>query len=104
MTTRYWLLGSHADLASTGRVLDELLGVTLHEHDSGYRGGIYLRGSARYAQEVIVQANFEDDEGYLAEPEFPDYPTLVYVTEDGATLSADFLADPRLSVLRVEEL
>jgi|APMI01.1.fsa_nt_gi hypothetical protein len=104
MTMRYWLLGSHADLAIAGSIVSELLGVDLNEHDSDYRGGSYLRGSAKWGREVIVQTNFEDDQGYLAEPEFPDCPTLIYVEEEGDALSAIFCADPRLSVLRVEEL
>jgi hypothetical protein len=101
---RYWLLGSLADPEVAGRFVGELLGVNLREHDSGYRGGVYLRGSSKWVHEVIVQANFEDDEGYLAEPAFPDYRTLIYVTEEGGTLDEVFSGDPRISVLRVDEL
>lgn len=104
MSERFWLLGSHDDLASTGDYVSQRFAVGLVEHESSYRGGVYLLGSAQLAESVAVQTNFEDEDGCRAEPDFPGYPTLVYVVQDAELGGDAFQNDPRLAVLRVEEL
>jgi hypothetical protein len=104
MKKRFWLLGSHDDLPTVGRCLTAVLGVHLAEHESGYRGGAYLRGSGSGLEEVIVQMNFEDEEGYLAEADYPSYRTLSYVTQDLESVPLPKMVDIGVHVLRVEEL
>lgn len=104
MTGRFWLLGSHDDLISTGDYLSMQFAADLAERESSFRGGIYLRGSAPLAEGVLVQTSFEDEDGCLAEPDFPGYQTLIYVVQNAELASAAFQEDPRLAALRVEEL
>lgn len=104
MKKRFWLLGSHDDVATVGRCLAVALGVHLVERESGYMGGAYLRGSGSGLEEVIVQANFEDEEGYLAEADFPDYRALSYVTQELESGPLPKMDDVGVHVLRVEEL
>jgi hypothetical protein len=84
--------------------LGDALGVPLAEHESGYRGGVYLRGSTNRFEEVIVQSNFEDEEGYSAEADFADYCTLTYVTQDVESGPLPSLGELGIDVLRVEDL
>jgi hypothetical protein len=75
---RFDLYGSFA--MSTEHVAQSLqsrLAQQFVEHDSGYRG-IYFRLVSE-GEELLVQANAEDDEGYLLEPEFGRWSTLVYI-------------------------
>jgi hypothetical protein len=104
MTKRFWLLGSHDEVAVVGRRLAEALGVDLAEHDSDYLGGAYLRGSARELEEVIVRPNFEDEEGYLAEEDFAAYRTLTYITQEAESGPLPSMDGLGIHVLRVEEL
>jgi hypothetical protein len=101
---RFWLLGSRDDIAAVGWSLTAALGVDLDEHESGYLGGKYLRGRSSSLEEVIVQSNFADEEGSLAEADFPDYMTLCYVTQTFGSGPLPNLADVGIDVLRVEEL
>ena len=82
MERRFWLLGSTQDLADVGQRMADAFGIRLAEHESYYRGGVYLRGSSGRYEVVIVQANFTDDDGDLVEADHPDCRTLVYVTDD----------------------
>ncbi len=104
MKARYWLLGSTLDVAATGRRLAEVLMIDLRMHSSDDRGGDYMRGSGSGVEEVIVQENFRDDEGYLVEEDYPDFPTLIYITQPqngGPPLDT---ASTDTEVLRVEDL
>ncbi|MGH3916428.1 MAG: hypothetical protein ACRDTC_23915 [Pseudonocardiaceae bacterium] len=93
MTKRFDLYGSRLlSLDDAARRLEAALGLVIQRHDSSYRGGDYYRGSGDAVEEVIVQQNFEDEEGYLAEPDFPDHEILVYVTEPNE-LGIDRLRD-----------
>lgn len=72
------------------------LGVAFVEHESSYRG-VYYR-SNQSGEELLVQPNSPDGEGYVVEPEFEQAQTLVYVngsyrwTAIDAALSAAGLA------------
>ena len=104
MSKRFWLLGSHDDVTTVGRCLAAALGVELVERESGYRGGAYLRGSGIGIDDVIVQENFEDEEGYLAEGTFPEYRTLAYITQEVGSAPLPSMIELGIHVLRVEEL
>lgn len=66
-------------LAVAVQRLTDLLGIPFELHESSYVGEYYLsRGEV--AEKLTVQSNFEDEEGYLIEPDFQGYRTLVYVT------------------------
>ncbi|GAA1559270.1 hypothetical protein [Kribbella lupini] len=104
MIKRFWLLGSDDDVATVGRRLAATLGVHLVERESSYLGGAYLGGSGSGLDEVIVQANFEDEEGYLAEMDFPNYRTLIHVTQELESRPLPKMVDIGVHVLRVEEL
>ncbi|NIK62301.1 hypothetical protein [Kribbella shirazensis] len=100
---RFWLLGSRDDIATVGRNLTVALGVKFVERESGYLGGAHLRGH-RSGLEVTVQANFEDDDGYLTEADFRDYTTLCYITQDLTAVPLPSLTEVGIDLLRVEEL
>ena len=104
MTRRFWLFGATESPVVISERLAQALEMDLHLHESGYRGGEYFRGEGPTAQEVIIQLNFEDEEGYLAEAEFPAVSTLVYITQSIDDRRLDSLAAEGLEILRLEEL
>jgi len=105
MIKRFDLYGWQSLLPSeAAKRLAALPGVVLQLHDSSYRGGEYYRGGSDSAEELIVQHNFRDEDGHLAEPEFPDYKTIVYVTW-GSDGNVDPIREIRdLTLLRTELL
>ena len=79
MCIRDSLYGSQAmSVEAVARSLEAILFEQFVEHESAYRG-LYFR-AATETEEVLVQANAQDDEGYLPEPRFRSWPTLVYVS------------------------
>ncbi|MCA1671733.1 MAG: hypothetical protein ABR608_06925 [Pseudonocardiaceae bacterium] len=66
-------------LAAAADLIARAVGVEFELHDSGYHGGDYYRSKCFGSEEILVQDNFEDEEGYLAEPNFPEHHTLVYI-------------------------
>ncbi|MER5554076.1 hypothetical protein ABT001_20790 [Streptomyces sp. NPDC002793] len=82
MGYRYYLYGS--DKMSPQEVRDALstsLGLSFDARQSDFKGGTYHLADVRDSGKITVEENWEDEEGYLAEPAFPTYFTLVYVTE-----------------------
>lgn len=55
-------------------------GATFDLHDSSYLGGDYYRAAGPKGERMTVQDNFEDEDGCLHEPDFPEHKTLVYIT------------------------
>lgn len=104
MKRRFLLFGSTESPLVVGDRIAGSLGVRLRIHESSYRGGEYLRGEGQMIEEVIVQSNAEDDEGYLVEGDFPQFPTLVYVTQLDDLPRFESLAIDGLEILRVEVL
>ena len=100
----FWLLGSDQDLAQVGQLVSDALGIPLNERDSGCRGGVYLRGHGGQYEEVIVQANFADDDGSLAEDARPACRTLVYITHSVASSLLPPLESVGIRILRHEAL
>lgn len=75
---RFDLYGSCTmSVEHVARSLESRLAQQFQEHESGYRG-VYFRLVSE-GEELLVQANAEDDEGNLPEPEFGHWSTLVYV-------------------------
>ena len=75
---RFDLYGSRSmSVEEVARSLGASLSAEFVERESGYVG-VYFR-LASESEELLVQANVEDDEGYLPEPEFAPWATLVYV-------------------------
>lgn len=75
---RFDLYGSSAmSVEQVTRLLESKLPASFVEHESGYRG-VYFRFVSE-GEELLVQANTEDDEGYLPEPEFGKWSTLLYI-------------------------
>ncbi len=78
---RFDLYGAHN--SSLEEVLDAIqhnLDSEFALHDSDYLGGEYFR-SASPREEILVQPNSPDDEGYCPEPDFEEWPILVYVNK-----------------------
>jgi hypothetical protein len=81
MTKRFDLYGNpEASLEAAARQVGEALGVTFELHDSYYLGGDYYLWRGEGSQELSIQENFEDEEGYLAEGDHPSFKTLLYAS------------------------
>ncbi|RZU45577.1 hypothetical protein EV284_0214 [Streptomyces sp. BK022] len=81
MGHRYYLFGSgQMGLRETCDALSLSLEVSFEARQSDFKGGRYYIARASGFEKITVEANWRDDEGYLAEPDFPDCSTLVYVT------------------------
>jgi hypothetical protein len=103
---RYDLYGStDLPLADAAGIVADALGVEFKPHDSMYRGGDYFRGRGPGIEVAILQGNFKDDEGYLAEPHFPRHRTLLYLTTEPEVALDEPeppLAIPHFALLRSE--
>ena len=99
---RFDLFGSRKlQLLEVAGLIRSATGIELELHESGYRGGDYYRSLGFKGGEIIVQINFEDNEGYLTETDFEDYQTLVYVN-GGSDEIARALKIEGLDLLRSE--
>jgi hypothetical protein len=67
--------------ADAGALLARALDAECEVRDGPYPGATYclLRGAE--FQRLTVEENWEDDDGYLAEPDFPSSRVLVYLTD-----------------------
>jgi hypothetical protein len=102
---RFDLFGSRQlQLSAAAGLIRSALGVEFELHESGYHGGDYYRSLGLEGDEIIVQTNFEDDEGYLAETDFADYPTLVYVNGGSEEVARTLRTIEGLDLLRSEEI
>ena len=61
--------------------LEEALGISLIAHESDYHGGDYFKLSGDDFN-VVLQANFVEDDGEPTEAEFSDAALLLYITGD----------------------
>ena len=100
---RFDLFGTKEQtLTETADAVARAIGVSFELHESGYLGGEYFRSLGLEGEEVLVQANAEDEEGYLTEPDFADFPTLVYVNRGSEEFARALEAVPELELLRSE--
>ncbi|MFG3494168.1 hypothetical protein [Streptomyces sp. NPDC047886] len=86
-----------------GRLSREL-GIAFQVRESAYRGGEYFLFDLPSGGEVSVERNYEDEEGFLMEADFPDFSTLVYLSdvEDSTVVAVSRLSG--FVELRREEL
>lgn len=73
------------DLARLAGELSRLLGVHFLLHESGFRGGEYLRAESE-GGELILQRNYDAFNHELAEEDRPDIKAIFYISglEDAA--------------------
>ena len=84
------LLGSKSmALRDTAALLEQVLGKQFVLHDSDYRGGEYFRLEYQGVT-LMLQRNFEDEEGALSEPSHQDVRLLLYL--DGEVKSVDVMS------------
>lgn|SRR5678815_366455 len=78
----YDLYGVFADDIEDARSLvEQVLGITLQPHESGYRGGLYFRLHDVGKEHFILQRNFDAHEEEWLEPEHTEMPFILYVNE-----------------------
>ena len=78
MSSHFALYGSRdPSPAAVQEGVGRALGVRFEAHESSYWGEYYASGPP--GGELFEVRPNRDAEGELAEPEFPDYPTLVYL-------------------------
>lgn len=99
--TRFTLFGAYAtDLAGVVEASSAATGWEFEARESEYLEGEYFRAEGE-GIDVNVQANFTDDEGYLIEPDFGDFASLVYLAQPDLD-DVDYLGHlPDLRCLRV---
>ena len=59
--------------------LSGILNIEFSLHDSLYRGGAYYRSAIPGKEEFVLQRNKDLVDNELAEPEFPQFPILLYI-------------------------
>lgn len=102
MAERFTLFGSKAPLEDVAEACGRVLGRAPNLHESDYFGG-YYRWDFGSGGEIDVKRNVTDDDGSPLEPDFGDWPVLVY--ESGATNPDSALKDVEiLELLRDEWL
>lgn len=71
------------EITSAKLLIEEVLGVTMAEHESSYHCGVYFRVSSLDTGEenFILQKNFDEYEKEWAEDDFRDYLILLYVND-----------------------
>jgi hypothetical protein len=105
MGHRYYLFGS--EQMSIKGVRDALsipLGISFSTRESDFKGGEYYLARFQETGKITIEENWADDEGYLAEPDFPEYLTLVYATSPTAHMLSALENASYLQCLRVEYL
>ncbi|MER6386199.1 hypothetical protein ACWDBP_00220 [Streptomyces sp. NPDC001233] len=103
MVQRYCLFGSSGtDLREVCDALEISLGVSFVGRESSFKGGRYYLARAEEFEKITVEANWVDEEGYLAEGEFSAYSTLVYVTNPTGRVLSVLENSDYLQPLRTE--
>ena len=103
MPDRFNLYGFHGeDLNEAQRLVSSTLGVEFTSRESSFKGGEYFshRGSDLF--EITIESNFTDDEGILSVPEFPLYPTLIFVSYVTSEVERRLNAQDEIDLLRTE--
>lgn len=81
MGHRYYLYGSdQRDIREVCDALSSSMEISFDARESDFKGGRYYLARFQEFGKITVERNLEDDEGYLAESDFPQYSTLVYAT------------------------
>ncbi|MEU7059003.1 hypothetical protein [Streptomyces sp. NPDC046197] len=102
---RFYLFGSTgADIAEVSENLARTLSAASEEHESSYAGGVYFLLRSAHFDKATVEENWTDEEGYQSEPDFPDYPILVYLTNPDQSVLTSLGGLPDLAKLRLDEV
>ncbi|MEU9126449.1 hypothetical protein AB0C96_42820 [Streptomyces sp. NPDC048506] len=103
MPDRFNLYGFRGgDLDEAERLISGALGVKFTSRESSFKGGEYFshRGSDLF--EITIESNFTDDEGILSVPEFPLYPTLIFVSYVTSDVERRLDSQGEIDLLRTE--
>ncbi|MER7990528.1 hypothetical protein ABTY53_33825 [Streptomyces noursei] len=92
------------DLAAIANLVAERLGVEFTQKESSYKGGLYYLFKDANRLEVSIESNFEDEEGYLSEPDHPSQRTLVYINYADQAVKRLLATEVNLHLLREEEI
>lgn len=108
MKSNYQLFGFHFDsLREVAEKLRDVLSVSWRLHESSFSGE-YYRSGKRGEEEFVLQNNFDENENEWQEPEFEEYPILLYVNETKRSTeikkSIDKEFGPKAKLLRTENL
>jgi len=105
MGSVFYLFGAReGDLVGVVEALAAVLEIEFECRESSYKGGEYFRNRRGIQGKITVESNWVDDEGYLAESEYPEYSVLIYVSSmRGSAIDAMSRLDG-ISLLRSEEI
>ena len=78
----------NSKLEVTKLLLESALNVAFSTHESAYRGGKYFRQGNLIEEHFELLRNIDLFDGRPSEPDFKDYPVLLYVNR---TSRSDFL-------------
>jgi hypothetical protein len=70
----------NGDLDEAAARTEALLTIELEPRHSSFRGGDYYNWDGPDSGEIIVQRNFEDEEGELDEADYPEHLVLLYAS------------------------
>ncbi|MFB6949048.1 hypothetical protein ACFV85_28340 [Streptomyces niveus] len=101
---KYFLYGATGSMWEVVEDLSSALGVKFEERDSSYKGGKYFLAHGEGLQEISVESNWEDEEGFAAEPNFKEYPILVYFNGVGDKAWCLPSGSRVIVLLRVDEI
>ncbi|WP_156902743.1 hypothetical protein [Achromobacter sp. MFA1 R4] len=87
-----------SSLEEAKSAIESSVGLSLAAHESAYHGGEYFRGDL-YGANLILQANFIEDDGEPAEADFPGADLLVYL--DGEIGAVDWAASRLMALSKV---
>ncbi|MFE0191593.1 hypothetical protein [Streptomyces sp. NPDC058989] len=89
------------NLSEAERLISNTLEVEFTARESSFKGGEYF--SHRDSNlEITIESNFADDEGILSVPEFPQYPTLIFVGYVTSEVERRLNAHGEIDLLRTE--
>ncbi|SED89201.1 hypothetical protein SAMN04490357_6214 [Streptomyces misionensis] len=105
MPDRFYLFGSTGvNLAEVSKNLARTLAAALEKRESSYMGGVYFLLRSAHFDKATVEENWTDEEGYQSEPDFPDYPILIYLTNPDQSVLTSLGSLPDLARLRLDEV
>ncbi|MFI1256500.1 hypothetical protein ACH4U6_22390 [Streptomyces netropsis] len=93
-----------SSLKEAAEIMAAALGLEFSLHESSYRGGEYFRAHSKGFDKMTVEANWEDSEGYLAEPDYADHSILVYISNPCESVKDALEAIECIRLLRIEDL
>ncbi|MGP3980039.1 hypothetical protein [Streptomyces sp. KR80] len=89
-------------IADVAEILAASLGVEFALRESSYKGGEYYLYQGADGLEISIEAHWRDEDGILAEPDFPQFSVLVYVNHIITGMDEKLAAVDGLELLRCE--